>query len=151
MILCIVQAQKQTVVRMQVKFNSLSEKFNRQEELFDRGSLSLLAYEESQNDLKIAESELLQAQAYLEIAQYRLGHTKFMGLPILSLFRAMFDLACKFCLTCKASRCLFLRKKESMVLVSQCLTNNGRISRKPMYTKFKLKVSSTLAGLSFLV
>ena len=71
-----VQAQKQRAVRMQVKFNSLSEKFNRQQELFDRGSLSVLAYEESQNDLKIAESELLQAQAYLKIAEYRLGHTK---------------------------------------------------------------------------
>ena len=71
-----VRARKQRVFRSQVRVDSLSEKFERQQELFDRGSLSLLAYEESQNELQIAESELLQAQAYLKIAQHRLEHTK---------------------------------------------------------------------------
>ena len=58
--------------QIEIEVRSLSDKFDRQQEMFDRGSLSLLKYEEAENELKIAEARLSAAQSKIAIAKHRL-------------------------------------------------------------------------------
>ena len=64
------------VDQLKIEVGSISDKFDRQQEMFDRGSLSLLAYEETENALKAANARLIAAQAKLSIAEYQMKRTK---------------------------------------------------------------------------
>ena len=57
--------------QIEIEVRSLSDKFDRQQEMFDRGSLSLLKYEEAENELKTAEARLSAAQSKIAIAKHR--------------------------------------------------------------------------------
>ncbi len=71
-----VEMAKNRVAKLQIATDEAAAKFARQQELFDRGSLSLLLYEESANALKNAQLDLASAQAELKIAQHLLSKTK---------------------------------------------------------------------------
>ncbi len=64
------------VAKLQIAVNDADAAFARQQELFDRGSLSLLLYEESENTLKKAQLDLASAKAMLKKARYRLSQTQ---------------------------------------------------------------------------
>ena len=74
-----VRARQSQVDRIQIELDSVSAKFERQQELFDRGSLSLLAYEESENEVKIVRAQLVEAQAKLDAAKFRLQNTRLIS------------------------------------------------------------------------
>ena len=74
-----VRARQSRVDRMQIELDSASAKFERQQELFDRGSLSLLAYEESENEVRTVRAQLVEAQAILEAAKIRLQNTRLIS------------------------------------------------------------------------
>lgn len=74
-----VTARQSVVDRLRIEVDSLADKFARQQEMFDRGSLSLLAYEETENALKTAEARLEAAQAKLSVAQHLLERTKLLA------------------------------------------------------------------------
>ena len=71
-----VRKRKSIIERLNVKMESVQAKFDRQQELYDRGSLSLLAYEETENELSVVRFELVEAEAELAVANYRLDQTK---------------------------------------------------------------------------
>ena len=58
--------------QIEIKVRSLSDNFDRQQEMFDRGSLSLLKYEEAENELKTAEARLSASQSKIAIAKHRI-------------------------------------------------------------------------------
>ena len=68
--------QKSNVNRLSIELESKLAEFDRQQELFDRGSLSLLAYEDFENALKILEAQLAAAKAQLRKADYELSLTR---------------------------------------------------------------------------
>ncbi len=71
---------RQTVVdRLRIEADSLTDKFERQQEMFDRGSLSLLAYEETENALNTVKARLKAAKAELSVAQHLLERTKLLA------------------------------------------------------------------------
>lgn len=75
------QQAKVELMEHQVSINRIAlkdadAKFSRQQELFDRGSLSLLLFEEAENAVKIAHLNLASAQAKLKKANYRLSVTR---------------------------------------------------------------------------
>ena len=74
-----VRARQSRVDRMQIELDSASAKFERQQELFDRGSLSLLAYEESENEVRTVRAQLVEAQAKLDAAKIRLQNTRLIS------------------------------------------------------------------------
>ena len=74
-----VSARQSRVDRMQIELDSASAKFERQQELFDRGSLSLLAYEESENAVRTVRTQLVEAQAKLDAAKIRLQNTRLIS------------------------------------------------------------------------
>ena len=74
-----VSARQSRVDRMQIELDSVSAKFERQQELFDRGSLSLLAYEESENEVRTVRAQLVEAQAKLDAAKIRLQNTRLIS------------------------------------------------------------------------
>ena len=67
------------VDQLKIEVGSISDKFDRQQEMFDRGSLSLLAYEETENALKAANARLSAAQAKLSIAEHQIKRTKLVS------------------------------------------------------------------------
>lgn len=71
-----VTARKSAVERIKIEVDSLSDKFERQQEMFDRGSLSLLAYEETDNALKTVKAKLKSAQSKLSVAQHYVERTR---------------------------------------------------------------------------
>ena len=74
-----VHARQSQVDRVQIELYSVSAKFERQQELFARGSLSLLAYEESENEVKTVRAKLVEAQAKLDAAKIRLQNTRLIS------------------------------------------------------------------------
>ncbi len=74
-----VTARQSAVDRLRIEVDSLADKFDRQQEMFDRGSLSLLAYEETENALITAKTRLKAAQAKLSVAQHLLERTKLLA------------------------------------------------------------------------
>lgn len=75
------QQAKVEIIENQVSINRITlenanSKFSRQQELFDRGSLSLLQFEEAENAVEIARLNLVSAQAKLRKAKHRLSLTK---------------------------------------------------------------------------
>ncbi len=64
------------VERIKIKLDTTEEEFVRKQELFDRGSLSLLAYQESENEVRELRSKLIEANAKLTIAKIRLARTR---------------------------------------------------------------------------
>ena len=74
-----VRARQSQVDRIQIALDSASAKFERQQELFDRGSLSLLAYEESEIEVRTVRAQLVEAQAKLDAAKIRLQDTRLIS------------------------------------------------------------------------
>ena len=74
-----VRARQSQVDRIQIELDSASAKFERQQELFDRGSLSLLAYEESENEVRTVRAQLVEAQAKLDAAKFRIQNTRLIS------------------------------------------------------------------------
>ena len=74
-----VAIRQSRVDQMQIVVDSLGAEFERQQEMFDRGSLSLLDYEKSENALKTAQAKLTAAQARLSAAQHRLEQTRLVA------------------------------------------------------------------------
>lgn len=64
------------VAKMQIEVDDADAKFTRQQDMYDRGSLSLLLYEESENALKKAQLDLAIAQASLSLAEHELSLTQ---------------------------------------------------------------------------
>ena len=71
-----VRIARNQVARMQIEVDEADAKFTRQQDMYDRGSLSLLLYEESENGLKKARFDLAMAQAKLSLAEYELSLTQ---------------------------------------------------------------------------
>ncbi len=71
----VLMAQNQ-VAKKTIEVEAIDAQFARDQELFDRGSLSILLYEESENALKLAELDLSSAQARLNAAMHKLSLTK---------------------------------------------------------------------------
>ena len=59
------------VNRIEMNLERLKAKFERQQELYDRGSLSLLAFEEIQHEVSLAKSKSEEARTKLGLAQSR--------------------------------------------------------------------------------
>lgn len=57
--------------RIKMDLEKLEAKYERQQELYDQGSLSLLAYEEIQHEVSLAESKLEEARTKLSLARTR--------------------------------------------------------------------------------
>ena len=74
-----VAARQSVVDRLKLETDNLADKFDRQKDMFERGSLSLLAYEETENALKSAKARLNAAQAKLSVAQHLLKRTKLVA------------------------------------------------------------------------
>ena len=74
-----VTARQSVVDRLKLEADSLADKFDRQQDMFERGSLSLLAYEETENALNSAKARLKAAQAKLSVAQHLLKRTKLVA------------------------------------------------------------------------
>ena len=74
-----VRIRQSVVDQLKIEVSSISDKFDRQQEMFDRGSLSLLAYDETENALKTANARLNAAQAELTIAENELERTKLVA------------------------------------------------------------------------
>ncbi len=68
-----VRVAQNRVAKMEIAVAEADSEFARQQEMFDRGSLSLLLYEESENKLKSAQLDLGIARANLSKANYRLS------------------------------------------------------------------------------
>lgn len=64
------------VARDRIALTNADAHFSRQQELFDRGSLSMLQFEEAENALKSARLSLSSSRAKLKIAKYRLSLTR---------------------------------------------------------------------------
>ena len=71
-----VRIARNQVAKMQIEVDDADAKFIRQQDMYDRGSLSLLLYEESENALKKAQLDLAIAQASLSLAEYELSLTQ---------------------------------------------------------------------------
>ena len=63
-----VRIARNQVAKMQIEVDDADAKFIRQQDMYDRGSLSLLLYEESENALKKAQLDLAIAQASLSFS-----------------------------------------------------------------------------------
>ena len=74
-----VRARQSQVDRIKIELDSASAKFERQQELFDRGSLSLLAYEESENEVRTVRAQFVEAHAKLDAAKFRLQNTRLLS------------------------------------------------------------------------
>ncbi len=72
----LVAARKSDVDRMRIELKSIEAQYERDTELFDRGSMSLLAYEATQDALNMHRLKLSAAQSLLQIAQRQLSQTK---------------------------------------------------------------------------
>ncbi len=71
-----VRIVRNQVAKMQIEVDDADAKFTRQQDMYDRGSLSLLLYEESENALKKAQLDLAIAQANLTLAEHELSLTQ---------------------------------------------------------------------------
>ena len=71
-----VRIARNQVAKMQIAVDDADAKFTRQQDMYDRGSLSLLLYEESENALKKAQFDRAIAQANLSLAEYELSLTQ---------------------------------------------------------------------------
>lgn len=74
-----VRMAQNRVAKMEIVVAEADSAFARQQEMFDRGSLSLLLYEESENALKSAQLDLGIARAKLSKANYRLSLTQLVA------------------------------------------------------------------------
>ena len=70
---------KSQIERLEIELKRVSDKFDRQQELFDRGSLSLLDFEEAEREVMVARSELGATRAELAAIQYQLQDTALLS------------------------------------------------------------------------
>ncbi len=72
----LVAARKSDVDQLRIELKSIEAQYERDTELFDRGSMSLLAYEAAQDALNMHRLKLSAAQSLLQIAQHQLSQTQ---------------------------------------------------------------------------
>lgn len=74
-----VRIAKNQVAKTQIEVDDADAKFTRQQDMYDRGSLSLILYEESENALKKAQFDRAIAQANLSLAEHELSLTQLIA------------------------------------------------------------------------
>jgi len=68
-----VQMAENRVAKLQIAYEDADARFARQQELFERGSLSVLLYQKAENDLKLAQLDLSSAKARLASVRHELA------------------------------------------------------------------------------
>ncbi len=74
-----VKVHKTNIQRLSIEYESSRAKFDRQAEMFDRGSLSLLAYENAENEIKVLQAQLTAARSQLQISENKLRMLKIVA------------------------------------------------------------------------
>ena len=74
--IALIASRKSKVTRLSIETKSMEAQFERDTEMFDRGSMSLLAYENAENALKIVREDLSAARSQLRIAEHELNQTR---------------------------------------------------------------------------
>ena len=72
----LVDARKSHADRLSIELKAMEAQYERDTEMFDRGSMSLLAYENAENALKLLRAQLSAARSQMQIARHELDQTR---------------------------------------------------------------------------